>query len=184
MDHCGPPAWDVGDSRQGHHWMRGKQFRFQSMLAARKHRACGRRWQKMATQVWANVEEEWMKAILMEVKKSVHQKCSFMWTDNFWIMSHSKEQLGHMLRDFIDEAVRVVLDPKPASLWWTSKFASEEKEDLILSTSKRSLQFSIWIRFQDTGMCDESSRENLRRCGRKNAVSWQSFVEGHHEIQK
>ena len=28
------------------------------------------------------------------------------------------------------------LEPKPASLWWTSTYASEEREDMILGTQK------------------------------------------------
>ena len=30
-----------------------------------------------------------------------HQISSFMWADNFWIMSHSKSHLEQMLRDLI-----------------------------------------------------------------------------------
>ena len=43
---------------------------------------------------------------------------SFMWADNFWIMSHSKENLEQILRDLIEEASRWDLKPKPASLWY------------------------------------------------------------------
>ena len=51
-----------------------------------------RMWQKMATHILANVEEEWMKqrrVVLMEVDGEgggEHQISSFMWADNFWIM--------------------------------------------------------------------------------------------------
>ena len=32
------------------------------------------------------------RAILLDLEgERVHQICSFMWADNFWIMSHSKE---------------------------------------------------------------------------------------------
>ena len=38
--------------------------------------------------------------------EKAHQICSFMWADNFWIMSHSKKNLEQMLRDLIEEASR------------------------------------------------------------------------------
>ena len=85
-----------------------------------------RLWQKMASQIWANVEEEWMKqrkGVLMGVEGEgggEHQICSFMWTDNFWIMSRSKKHLEQMLEDLIKEPAKVDWEPKPASLWWTS----------------------------------------------------------------
>ena len=67
-------------------------------------------WQKMATQASANVEEEWMtkrKSILLDMEgERAHQICSFMWADNFWTMSHSKEILEQMLRDLIEETSR------------------------------------------------------------------------------
>ena len=53
-------------------------------------------WQKIATHVWANVEEEWMKrrnGVLMDVEGEgggKHQICSFIWADNFWIITRSK----------------------------------------------------------------------------------------------
>ena len=48
-----------------------------------------RLWQKMATQILANVEEEWMKkrkGVLVDVEGEggrKHQICSFMWANNF-----------------------------------------------------------------------------------------------------
>ena len=49
-----------------------------------------------------------------------HHICSFMWADNYWIISHSKAQ-------------RWDLEPKPAGLWWTSTCA-HEMDDITLST--------------------------------------------------
>ena len=54
---------------------------------------CGK---KKATQILANVEEEWMKKrmgvpINFEGERA-HQICSFMWADIFWIMSQSKRK--------------------------------------------------------------------------------------------
>ena len=60
---------------------------------------------------------------------------------NFWIMSHSKKYLEQMLEDLIEEAGKVDLEPKPASLCWTSTYASEEKEDMILGTSRGCYKF-------------------------------------------
>ena len=85
-----------------------------------------RLWQKMATQIWANVEEEWMKkgkGVLLDVEGEggeVHQICSFMWADNFWIIFHSEKHLEQMFLDLIEDAAKVDLEPKPVSLWWTS----------------------------------------------------------------
>ena len=110
-----------------------------------------------------------------------HQICSFMWADNFWIMSHSKKHLEQMLKDLIEEAAEVDLEPKPASLWWTSTYASEDMEDMILGTLKG---LPLGRRIQDTGMDDESLRENMRRCGRKNAVDEQVLLEGHQDTQE
>ena len=52
-----------------------------------------RLWQKMAMQLQAIVEEEWERkrmGILLDFGgEGTHQICSFMWADNFRIMSHS-----------------------------------------------------------------------------------------------
>ena len=104
-----------------------------------------RLWQKMANQILANVEEEWMKkrkGILLDKDGAkVHQICSLMWADNFWIMSHSEENMELVLRDLMQEASRWDLEPKPASLWWTSAYASEEKSDIIVGTSTGCYKF-------------------------------------------
>ena len=55
-----------------------------------------RLWQNMATQQLANVEEEWVRKRMgvpwdFEGHKA-YQICSFMWADNFSIMSHSKRK--------------------------------------------------------------------------------------------
>ena len=67
----------------------------------------------------------------------------FMWADNIWIVSHSKENLEQMLRDLIEEASKLDLEPKPASLWWTRTYAPEEKSDLILGTSNGCYKFLL-----------------------------------------
>ena len=72
-----------------------------------------------------------------------HQICSFVWADNFWIVSHSKENLEQMQRDFFEEADKWDLVPKPASLWWTSTCYSEEKVDTDLGTSSDLINFLL-----------------------------------------
>ena len=67
-----------------------------------------------------------------------------------------QETPGQMLKDLIEEAAEVDLEPKPASLSWTSTYASEDMEDMILGTLKGLLQISLGRRIQDTGMDDES----------------------------
>ena len=60
-----------------------------------------RLWQMMAAQLPATVEGKWKQknlGLLLDIKgEKAHQICSFMWDDNFWIMSHSKGNLSRML---------------------------------------------------------------------------------------
>ena len=63
--------------------------------------------------------------ILLDLEgEAAHRTCSFMWADDFWIMSHSKENVEQMLRDLVVEASGWDLEPKPASLWSTSTYHS------------------------------------------------------------
>ena len=76
-------------------------------------------WQMMATQLLATVEEVEKRkmGLLLDFKgDGAHQICCFMWTDNFWILSHSRKKLEAMLRDLFVEAARWDVAPKPASL--------------------------------------------------------------------
>ena len=82
-----------------------------------------------------------------EEKESI-KFCSFVWADNFWIMSHSKKNLEQMLKDLIEEAAEMDLEPKPASLWWSNTYASGEKEDMILGTSKGCYKFPFEHEFR------------------------------------
>ena len=115
--------------------------------------------------------------------EGVHQICSIMWADSFWIMSHSKENLEQMVRDLIEEASRWDLETKPASLWWTSTSDSEEKSDVNLGTTLRCHTFPFEDTFRILG-CSDSFREDVRCRRRTNAVGKQGFLEGHSEIQK
>ena len=103
-----------------------------------------RLWQDMATQILANVEEEWMRkrsGVLLDLEGEGVQICSSIWADNFWIISHSKENLEH--KQLIEEASKWDIKPKPASLWWTSAYEPEEKVDMILGTTLGVLQISF-----------------------------------------
>ena len=78
-------------------------------------------------------------------------KYGFMWADNFWIMFHSTEHLEQMLKYLVEEVGKVDLEPKPASLWWTSTYASEDKSDMILSTSRACYKFLFQDEFRILG---------------------------------
>ena len=97
-----------------------------------------RLWQRMATQLLANVEEDGQETnmgVLLDFDGvRTHQTCSFIWADNFWIMSHSKGYFEQMLRDLIEEVSRWDLEHKPASLWWTSTCEPEERCDFSIDT--------------------------------------------------
>ena len=91
--------------------------------------------------------DEEKKGSLLDLEgERVHQICSFMWTDNFWIMSHTQDNLETNLQDLIEEASRWNLEPKPASLRWTSASESEEKSDIIWDASRRCCVFLLKTR--------------------------------------
>ena len=124
-------------------------------------------------------------SVLLDIEgERAHQMCRFMWADNFGIMSHSKENMERMLRVLIEEASRWDLEPKPASLWWTSTHDAEEKVDMILGTTAGCHKFTFRREVQDSGLCNESAREIPRCRWRKNAVSKQGLLEGRSEKQK
>ena len=66
-------------------------------------------------------------------------------------MSHSKVHLEQKFKDLIEEAGKVVQEPKPASLWWTNIYASEGNEDMILGTSKGCYKFAFEDEFRILG---------------------------------
>ena len=86
-----------------------------------------------------------------------------MWADNFGIMSHSKENMERMLRVLIEEASRWDLEPKPASLWWTSTHDAEEKVDMILGTTAGCHNFPFEEKFNILGYAWHSDIQK-RRC--------------------
>ena len=114
-----------------------------------------RLWQKMATQILANVGKEWMKTrmgVLLDIDGArAHQICIIVWADNFRIMSHIKENMERMLRVLIEEASRWDLVPKPASLWWTSTYDAEEKVDIFWGTTAGCHKFPFEEKFKVLG---------------------------------
>ena len=93
-------------------------------------------------------------------------------------MSNSKQHLEQMLKDLIEQAAEVDLEPKLASLWWTSTYAFEEKEDMMVSHKVATK--SLLQRIRDIGMWDESSRETCDGVEER----MQSATEGHQDKQK
>ena len=49
-------------------------------------------------------------------------------------LSHSKSHSEQVLKDLIQETAKWDLEPKPASLWWTSTYGSEERQELTIDT--------------------------------------------------
>ena len=107
-------------------------------------RYVGRRWRVRFWPLWRQKWVSKRKEVLLDVEREgTHQICSFMWADNSWIMQ--------LLKDLIEEAGKVELEPKPASLWWRSTHASEEEEDIILGTSKGCYDFLFEDEFRTLG---------------------------------
>ena len=59
-------------------------------------------------QILVNVEPEWVKQKMGVIVNCdgghAHQICSFMWADNYGIMSHSKTHLEQIKKDLLEEA--------------------------------------------------------------------------------
>ena len=71
----------------------------------------------MASQMLWNVvkgwkEKQWVFTSLSELEDS-HQVCSFMWADNYWILSHKKENAEQMTKELVEEVERWDMAPKP-----------------------------------------------------------------------
>ena len=100
-----------------------------------------------------------------------------MWADSYWVVSHSKAHLEQMLKDPIQEAERWDFEPKPATLWWTSTYTSEEKKDV------RRHRIPFGEHFKTLGF--SMNREGQTRLlGRKDAKSKQSLVGRREDLQK
>ena len=160
--------------------MRGEQFRFQAMLAPREGRGSSfvaKNGHTALGQCGAGIR---MGILLDFEDERAHQIYSFMWADNFWIMSHSKKNLEQMPRDLIEEASRWDLVPKPACLWWPSTYGSEEKVDMILSTTSRCHKFPFEEKFKIQGYAlnrQGKSQDSIEeRMQSANNAFWQDIL--------
>ena len=94
--------------------------------------------------MWKTDGQRKKTCILIDFEdEGAHSICSFMWADNFGIMSHSKKNLEQMPRDMIEEASRWYLLPKPTSLWWTSTYGPEERIDMTICTAMGGHKFTF-----------------------------------------
>ena len=143
-----------------------------------------RLWLKMAMQVLANVEPIWQKkkmGVNMDTQeRGNHQICSFMWADNYWIMSHSKVHLEQMMKELIEEAERWDLEPKPAS------FVVDEHVCLWASWSIRGQDNTLFPlrKVQNFGIQVHTRRKNSIKFGGENAKCKQGVVAGREDLQK
>ena len=78
-----------------------------------------------------------------------HQICSLVWAGNKWTLSHSKTHFQQIMKELI-EAERLNLEPKPASLLWTSTCDDDEHRAVQIAVreevpdSRIHLQSSWW----------------------------------------
>ena len=107
------------------------------------------------TQILANVEEEWRgKELVLSWTSKVKEHIEFATLCGLTTAGscHTEEKnLEWMLRDFVVEASRWNLVPKPASLWWTSTYDSEEKIDMIFGHLIWMLQIPFEDQFKKIG---------------------------------
>ena len=118
--------------------------------------------------------------LLLNVKGERAQKiCSFMWADNFWLMSHSKRNLEQVLWDLIEEAEKCDLAPKPASLWWTSTYEEEEISKVLIATNGLMYKFPFEEKFilgcamNRQGKSLDAIEERMQSA---NKVSWKDIM--------
>ena len=81
-------------------------------------------------------EEKWEVSILTKIRSESHPICGILWAGNCRVISHSTEHLEQMMNKKNEEADTRDLEPKPASLWWSSTDAEEVKEDMTLETKE------------------------------------------------
>ena len=115
-----------------------------------------RLWQKMATQLLANVS--WTSKMREPTKFAA--LCGLT---TFGSCRTQKRNLEQMLQDLIKEASRWDLVPKPPSLWLTSTYDSEEKVGMLLCTTSGVPQSTLRGEVQDLGLCCESARKIARQ---------------------
>ena len=101
-----------------------------SVRGALRHLGFGSKLQRRSCGMLSqNGREKKMGVHTDTCQRGENQTCSFMWVDIYWRLSHSKTYLQQMMMDMIDEAERCDLEPKLASLWWTSTDDDERMDD-------------------------------------------------------
>ena len=102
----------------------------------------------------------------------------FLWADNYWIMSHSKEHLEQMVEDLIEEAERCDAEPKFASLWCASTHAYEMKEDGTTSTraGKHKILFEIFELSRTDARVLRRKMKNATKAWRRDVRKKESFA--------
>ena len=127
---------------------------------------------KIAKQILWNVGRNWKARRLgIHIKNDLvvnNQVCSFMWADNHWIMSHNQENEERMKNQLVEEVERWDMEPKSASLWWTSTCAKEGKQDMVIETAGGKhipLRISGHLFSRDGGK--QISLEQRMRCANK-----------------
>ena len=105
-----------------------------------------------------SLKKEWTRKMMGSQICTCHggcrQICRVMWADKYWILTHSKMHLGkQMMKEWIEEAERWDLEPKKkkASPWWTSIYAGEKLEDMMIKT-KRAAQIAVREKCQGSGV--------------------------------
>ena len=186
MVDCCPLARDVGFGRPGHVWMRREQFHFQSMFATGKCRSSSilaKNGHIDLGQRGGRMDQE-KNGYSLRPRRWESQFCSFMWADNFWIMSHPKKESG-------TDATRLDWrSEKMGSGTQTSESVVDKHMWCCREMGHFDLhhngmpQISFWRKAQDLGMCHESAREVARRHWRMNAVRERGILKGHSDIQK
>ena len=129
--------------------MRGEWFCFQQMLETRKRGGptfLAENGHSDSGESRRGVDEEKIGILLDLDGERAHQICSFIWADIFFDHVALREDLEQTSRDLFEETNRWDLEPKPASLWRTSAYDSEEKIDMNLGTESGCCTFP----FEDT----------------------------------
>ena len=69
------------------------------------------------------------------------------------------------MKDLIEEAEKRDLEPKPASLWWTSTHADERMDDMKIGTRTWLHELPFENKFKILGIHFQSGRKDARQLG-------------------
>ena len=113
--------------------------------------------------------------VLMDTREGqAHQICSFMWTDNYWIMSHSKTHLEQMTKDLMEEAERWDLEPETCRSVVDKHLCLRDMEDFTISTRTGQHRIAFEKEFQASWRHLPSSRTDAKIAWKKesNMQTW------------